>query len=734
MTRVRGDGTVRAAAEPGGQGLSEPAADRAAAVALIAYVRWAGVALGVLQAFLVTDPQPIGGPWFVLLASGVMAAYNVPATLVRRNGGRHAELLRWACLAGDFAVCTAWTLLVANDIYSTTYAIYILVGIEAAFLYGVSGAAWFSIAFLLAYGVLYWERAAFFGFPVLFSSLLFRSAIVLVAVGLASAITEQSQRRRAASLRASNDARLQAELASQRSDELDSLLRAISDMGEGVVTVSEGKIVDANEAYRRLSGYELSELRALSSFLSVVAPEARKALTQLVTPPDIRGASGETVLLTKSGERIPVDWSTGHTRIGNAIHVVGVVRDIRERKRILRLIGSERDRAEEASRAKTEYLSRMSHELRTPMTAILGFAELLQLQARAEDRQAVESILSASGHLLSLINDALDISRIESGKETLSSGPVPLAEVIDECVTLMSPLAEAREISLKVDLSAVPAAYVEADRQKLAQIFLNLLSNGVKYTPAGSTISVKALPSEAQRVRIAVSDNGPGISTHLAERVFEPFERLGAERGGTPGTGLGLALARRLVEAMGGAIGLESAPGAGSTFWVELNVAEPPADAIPALAPAAPESRTSKAVAGEQVVLYVEDNLTTIGLVERIVALRPSIKLLTSMQGSLALDLAREHQPRLILLDVHLPDIDGAELLRQFKLEPRTKDVPVIILSADATQWQRNRLLEAGASRYLTKPIAVAELLEVLDGVLSAGATEHADLVAAPTQ
>ena len=699
--------------------------DRAAVVALVAYVRWAGVGLGVLQAFLVSDPRPIGGPWFVLLATAVMAAYNVPATLARRFSPPTVERLRLVCLAGDFCVCTAWTMLVANDIYSTTYAIYVLVGIEAAFLFALRGVAVFAVAFLLGYAALYTERAVFFHFPLLVSSIIFRSAIVLVAAWFAGAITQQSERRRAAAVRAGALAREQADLATRRTEQLDSLLRAISDIGEGVVTVSEGRVIAANDAYCRLTGYSLEELLAMPSFMDVVAPEDREALAAMTGRADDDGSGGESALLAKSGARIPVEWATRHLQVGSQTHIIGVVRDIRERTRVLRLIESARDRAEAASRAKSEYLSRMSHELRTPMTAILGYTELLQLEGDERDKDALDSILKAGGHLLSLINDALDISRIESGKESLSLEPVRLRSVLDECADLIRPLAASRDVTLTVK-SDDSTDHVHADRQRLVQVFLNLMSNGVKYSGRGSTVMVTASRPTANSVQVRVVDNGPGIPEEKLPLVFEPFERLGAERTDTTGTGLGLTLTKRILEAMGGVITVESLVGTGTVFTVELAAAAPPL--LPEL-PVEPPAHPALAPAGgEQVVLYVEDNLTTIALIERIFAMRPWIRLITAMQGSLAMDLAREHQPSLIVLDLHLPDINGDEVLARLKADESTQDIPVIMLSADATGRQAERLVAAGAIAYLTKPVSVAAFLDVLDAALA----EHAPTRLAP--
>jgi CheY-like chemotaxis protein len=253
------------------------------------------------------------------------------------------------------------------------------------------------------------------------------------------------------------------------------------------------------------------------------------------------------------------------------------------------------------------------------------------------------------------------------------------------------------------------------------QVFLNLMSNGVKYSGRGSTVTVTATRPTGNRVQVKVVDNGPGIAEEKLPLVFEPFERLGAERTDTTGTGLGLTLTKRILEAMGGVITVESLVGTGTVFTVELAAAAAPL--LPELPPELPAEPVAAPVGGEQVVLYVEDNLTTIALIERIFAMRPWIRLITAMQGSLAMDLAREHHPRLIVLDLHLPDINGDEVLARLKADENTRDIPVIMLSADATGRQSDRLVAAGAVAYLTKPVSVAAFLDVLDAALAEGAT-----------
>ena len=377
-----------------------------------------------------------------------------------------------------------------------------------------------------------------------------------------------------------------------------------------------------------------------------------------------------------------------------------------------------RDEAREASRMKSEFLSRMSHELRTPMNSILGFGQLLELgEASETDKESVSHILKAGRHLLDLINEVLDIARIESGHLTLSMEPVSVVEVISETISLARPMAAQRSVALKIIERPSPA-FVFADRQRLKQILLNMLSNAVKYNRAGGTVTVDYEKVDPDHVRVMVTDTGPGLEPERVEKLFVPFERLGAEQSEIEGTGIGLALSHGLAQAMGGKIGVNSTPGAGSTFWVELAVAEPPVEFMTGLVgkPTPHPTRSDRTI--EHTVLYVEDNLANLNLVERIVARRGDIELIPCMQGSLGVELANEHQPGLILLDLHLPDISGETVLEQLHINPATASIPVVIISADATPGRVQRLLEAGAAAYLTKPIDVLELLRILDDLL----------------
>jgi signal transduction histidine kinase/CheY-like chemotaxis protein len=376
--------------------------------------------------------------------------------------------------------------------------------------------------------------------------------------------------------------------------------------------------------------------------------------------------------------------------------------------------------ADAANHTKSEFLSRMSHELRTPLNAVLGFAQLLDLgELTDEQQEAVDLILKGGNHLLQLINDVLDISRIETGDLSLSPEAVEVGALLVDVLDLIRPIAGQRRIHLVGDRQHSCSEYVFADRQRLKQILLNLLSNGIKYNQEGGSLAVSCQRSSATRLRIKVSDTGPGIPAEQRGLLFVPFERLGANRTEVEGVGIGLALSRELARAMGGTLDVDTVVGQGSTFWIELALVEGPVEryerlnggTAPAPIQAPPEAR--------QVVLYIEDNLANLRLVQNLLGHRPKIEIIPAMQGRLGLELAREHHPVLILLDLHLPDIDGNQVLQELRDDPATTSIPVVILSADATPGQVARLLSAGASGYLTKPLDIRELLRTIDGVVT---------------
>jgi signal transduction histidine kinase/ActR/RegA family two-component response regulator len=383
-----------------------------------------------------------------------------------------------------------------------------------------------------------------------------------------------------------------------------------------------------------------------------------------------------------------------------------------------------REAADAANRSKSSFLSRMSHELRTPLNAVLGFAQVLDLDDLDPNQQeAVDQILRGGKHLLGLINEVLDISRIETGDLALSAESVLVSDVVGETVDLIRPLAEQRSIQLQADHHVCWDNHVFADRQRLKQILLNLLSNAVKYNRLHGTVTISCEQRDPTHLRIRVTDTGPGIRAEQLGQVFVPFERLGAERTDIEGTGIGLALSRRLAEAMGGTVDVESVPGEGSTFWVELPLVEGPVEryerlqgdnAQPEVGPTTDERR--------QTLLYIEDNLANLKLVQRVVARRNDIDIIPAMQGRVGLDFAAEHQPALILLDLHLPDIPGDQVLQVLRANPATAQIPVVVVSADATLGQQQRLLTAGASAYLTKPYEVEELLRIIDEALTKSA------------
>lgn len=376
--------------------------------------------------------------------------------------------------------------------------------------------------------------------------------------------------------------------------------------------------------------------------------------------------------------------------------------------------------AEKANLAKSDFLSSMSHELRSPLNAILGFAQLMETESpepTPSQQESIGRILQAGWHLLNLINETLDLAKIESGKFSMSPEPVSLGEVLLECQGMVEGQAQKRDIQLAFPTFDVPC-YVVADRTRLKQIFINLLSNGIKYNRDQGILEVSHSRVANGTIRIEIRDTGAGLPPDMLEQLFQPFNRLGQETSGEEGTGIGLVVAKKLIEMMGGSIGAQSTVGVGTVFWFELKVSAQPKFDCAVTDPGIPALATQESSAAERTVLYVEDNPANLLLVERLIARRPELRLLTALTGRLGIEMAHLHQPTVILMDINLPDISGIEALHAMRSDPATAHIPVVAISANAMPHDLARGLQAGFFEYLTKPIKVNEFTETLNKAL----------------
>jgi CheY-like chemotaxis protein len=400
--------------------------------------------------------------------------------------------------------------------------------------------------------------------------------------------------------------------------------------------------------------------------------------------------------------------------LGNPTGAVIISRDVSDSVEAERALQQAKVEAEMANVAKSQFMSRMSHELRTPLNSVLGFAQILQMELQSpSELEMIGYIVKSGGYLLELINEVLDISRVESGSMAVSLELVSIDPLVADC--LASVAGDAFAAGVEIINQCGTDRMVRADPQHLRQVVVNLLSNAIKFNHVGGTVTLECV-EYLGRMRLLVSDTGPGVEPHLHERLFAPFDRLDADARGIEGTGLGLALSRGLMEAIGGSLGVESRPGAGSTFWLELplatistNFAEGELDVTP-----------STEIDGSALatVLYIEDNIGNVRLLERLLVHRPNIRMVTTLRGSRGLELALQHQPDLILLDVHMPDVSGFEVLEHLRGDERTASIPVVMLSADASHEQVQRFRDAGARDYLTKPLNLQNFLNQLDTYL----------------
>jgi PAS domain S-box-containing protein len=492
-----------------------------------------------------------------------------------------------------------------------------------------------------------------------------------------------------------------------------------------MTTDPSGIITDVNKQMEALTGCTRDELIGAPFKKYFTDPDRAEAGIKRVLN-EKKVTNYELTASARDGKETVVSYNatTFYDRERTLQGVFASARDITERKRLDQALQetnveleSAKYVAEKANLAKSDFLSSMSHELRSPLNAILGFAQLMDSEfppATISQKASIEQILHAGWYLLELINEILDLAVIESGKLSLSEEPVSLAEVLVECQAMIEPQGQKRGITLTFP-KFIARDYIRADRTRLKQVLINLLSNAIKYNRVGGTVVVECNMSTPQRIRISIRDTGAGLAPDKLKQLFQPFNRLGQENSSEEGTGIGLVMSKRLVELMGGEIGVESKVGEGSVFWFELSAVAAPYIAIK-------KAKTKTIVQSQSMdnvplrtLLYVEDNPANLTLVEQLVARRPDLHLLTAINGNIGIELAREKQPEVILMDINLPGINGIQALKILRNDPATAHIPVLAISANAMQDDIKRGIEAGFFRYLAKPIKVDEFMDSLN-------------------
>src|SRR6476661_249535 len=455
-----------------------------------------------------------------------------------------------------------------------------------------------------------------------------------------------------------------------------------------MATDPQGIITDINKQMEALTGCTRDELIGAPFKSYFTDPERAEAGIKLVLS-EKKVTDYELTACARDGKKTEVSYNatTFYDRDRRLQGVFAAARDVTELKRFERTLqennielGRARAAAEKANLAKSDFLSSMSHELRSPLNAILGFAQLINSDSpppTPSQTASIDQILHAGWYLLELINEILDLAQIESGKLALSREPTSLAEVMVECQEMIEPQGQKRGIRMTFPLIDIPY-FVNADRTRLKQVLINLLSNAIKYNQPNGTVMVDYTMTTPSRIRVSVRDTGAGLPPDMLLQLFQPFNRLGQERSTEEGTGIGLVMSKRLVELMGGVIGVDSTVGLGSVFWFELNATTEPQLGMDMALPAATAPDRIRIGAPKRTLLYVEDNPANMKLVEQLIARRPDMRLLSARDGNVGIELARTHQPEVILMDINLPGISGIEALKILREDPATAHIPVV--------------------------------------------------------
>jgi PAS domain S-box-containing protein len=402
--------------------------------------------------------------------------------------------------------------------------------------------------------------------------------------------------------------------------------------------------------------------------------------------------------------------------------IVKTIWDMTDDERRAEELREARAAAEAGSAAKSDFLSSMSHELRTPLNAILGFAQLLERDKKEplSERHAerVHQILKGGEHLLRLIDDILDLSRIEAGGVSISIEPVSVIDVLDEVQRTLEPMATRQGIRIELEALPPDLPMVLADQTRFAQILMNFGSNAIKYNRPKGRVTFALSTPRPERLRVAVSDTGMGIPADKQDKLFQPFQRAGQETGAIEGTGIGLVITKRLAELMGAEVGFRSVAGEGSEFWVDMPVhstgarsTPPPVARAPVAALVAPQAH--------RLVLYVEDNPANVAFMKDLISTFENIDLLAVPTAEMGLELARGRRPEVIIMDINLPGMSGLDALRALRAAPETKAIPVIAMTAAASERDRQRGIEAGFYRYLTKPVNVDEFVAAIEALFA---------------